>query len=374
MSRKEDLRYVLMQQRRREEFESRVRSTTAGFLGRYRRILDDVRAEGLVAYAPHEYHQARSIVDQIDSLVGRDPEGARDLSIRHANAIHALPRVARAARLHAREQEWEGERQKAAATERAQEELETIWRENLSVWEDALARQLAFKDLAGLRAGLMAPGSGTTAAELRSALDELRHRHEQQAARLREREAEAAREEAAREALAACRQGVEEARAAAPDAARVVEEALARAEDLPPDEMQRCLAEATSALDDAVVNEVCRREVVQAVYRSLEDAGFVVDRPRRQLGQDLDEVVIRARRPSGAEASFRVDLNGGMNFEFAGYKGLACKKDVDVVLPQLEAIYGIKLSDRRVIWSNPDDRDQDARPQPTMNQETGNGR
>jgi hypothetical protein len=136
-----------------------------------------------------------------------------------------------------------------------------------------------------------------------------------------------------------------------------------------PEDASKRLVEVTRELDSAVVDESCRREVVQAVYRALEDAGFVTEKPRLVREGSANEVVILGRRPAGAQALFKVELSGKLNYKFDHYHGSACKKDIDTVLPRLQSIYGIQLSTERVLWENPDDKDSDAKPQPGMTRE-----
>jgi hypothetical protein len=38
--------------------------------------------------------------------------------------------------------------------------------------------------------------------------------------------------------------------------------------------------------------------------------------------------------------------------------------DIDAVVPALQEVYGIQLTDEVVAWRNPDDEDATARPQP----------
>ena len=40
--------------------------------------------------------------------------------------------------------------------------------------------------------------------------------------------------------------------------------------------------------------------------------------------------------------------------KFDGYKGQQCRTDLEKVMRQLQSIYGIELSEDRVIWENPD--------------------
>jgi hypothetical protein len=119
------------------------------------------------------------------------------------------------------------------------------------------------------------------------------------------------------------------------------------------------------------VNEQCRREVVRGVVQALRDAGFVTETPWRRVADERDEVVVRARRPAGSQAEFRVTLSGDLAYKFDNYEGSACKKDIGAVLPRLEEIYGVQLSNQRVVWSNPDDLDRTARAVPHDGSEEG---
>lgn len=373
MSRIEEMRYALERQRRQQMFEQRVRETTSRYLDRYRSILNDMEAQDIASFVPHEFTELTSAVDQAFRMLSGDPAGARDLSISLGSRVNALPRVARAAMRAAHEARVEADRQQRAALEKASDELEHIWQQELAEWGDALARQLSFKALAELRSSLMGPGNRTIPEQLRAALHRLKQEHDFQARELRARESKIAEKEAAAETLRTAREQVEQAKATAPETALSLERALSESAHLSSEALTKRLVEVTRQLDAAVVDETYRREVVQAVYNSLEETGFVMQRPRRLRGEGVDEVVIRAQRPAGAEAEFKVDLKGTMKYKFDRYQGSACKRDIDAVLPHLQEVYGIRLSDRRVIWENPDDHDQDARPRPTMNQERKNG-
>ena len=151
--------------------------------------------------------------------------------------------------------------------------------------------------------------------------------------------------------------------------ANALPEALAHAIGLAPAEQAEALSQLVQEQDEAAVDESQRREVVRAVYQSLQQAGFAVDRPEHLTSQGQDEVLIRARRPAGAQADFRVNLCGHLSYKFHQYKGKTCEKDVAPVMATLQDAYGISLSDKRVIWVNPDDQDQDSRPYPDATQE-----
>ena len=106
--------------------------------------------------------------------------------------------------------------------------------------------------------------------------------------------------------------------------------------------------------------EDARREAVRAVIGALEDAGFFVANPRLVSG----DVVVVGTRPSGASATFNLTLDGLLEYDFSGYQGSSCDVDIDAVVPALQEIYGIQLTDETVTWRNPDDEDATARPRP----------
>lgn len=377
MSRHEQARYQIERQRRQEIFDQRVSETTRGYLDRYHTILRDVEDQGLSQYVQAEFSALRSELETLTWLVGNDPAAARARSIALGQQVHALPRHARAMRKAlseaeraaeqaAQEEAHEAARQRIEQETKSREEVENVWQDELTSWGDPLARQLAFKALSEVRRRLLAAGHHTTVEQLRAELATIKHEYAQLSQERRQQEYQAAVASATQDTLQLCREQIESVERQAPEHASALAAALNAASALAPEEVARRIVEVASELDDVVVDESCRREVVQAVYRSLQEAGFATESPRLIRKNDSNEVVIRAMRPAGAQAVFKVELSGKLNYKFDHYSGSACKKDIDTVLPRLQSIYGIQLSTERVIWENPDDKDSDARPQPGM--------
>ncbi|AKL12312.1 TPA: hypothetical protein I8271_004981 [Kluyvera intermedia] len=380
MSRHEQARYQIERQRRQELFNQRVSETTRVYLDRYRNILNDVQNQGISKYVQAEFSALQRELETLKWLVDSDPATARDRSIALGQQVHALPRHARAMRQAvveaeraaehvAQEEVREAVRQRAEQETKAREEVETVWQNELTNWDDPLARQLAFKALAELRRHLLDSNHHTTVEQLRAELGNIKHEYEQRSQERRTQEYQTAVASTTEDSLQLCREQIAAASRQAPEHAAAFAATLDTASSLSPEELSRRMVEVTSELDTVVVDESCRREVVQAVYRSLEDAGFVMEKPRLVNKDDSNEVVIRAMRPAGAKAEFKIELSGKLNYKFDHYQGSACKKDIDTVLPRLQSIYGIQLSTERVVWENPDDKDSDARPQPGMTRE-----
>ena len=138
------------------------------------------------------------------------------------------------------------------------------------------------------------------------------------------------------------------------------------------EELKRKVLETTARkTGDGPRDEESRRTVVRSIVETLERVGFVVSKPKRHAGEGSDEVVISARKPAGSEATFSVTLDGKLLCKFDNYEGMMCQKDIDKVLPLLQDAYGVKLSDERVLWQNPDRISKDAKPMDEGRQRNG---
>ena len=59
-------------------------------------------------------------------------------------------------------------------------------------------------------------------------------------------------------------------------------------------------------------------------------------------------------KASGEKAEFRVFMDGKFIYDFRGYEGQACQKDIQPFLNDLEEVYGLHVTKTQEIWSNPD--------------------
>lgn len=378
MSRADEYRYQIERRRKQELAQQRVRETTRPFLERYRSVLNDVASQGLDDVVPAEFHELSSELQRMEALLESDPFAARDMSRSLGGRFHGLPRLAREQRRSRHEAEQAAveafrKAQQAEAERQLQlkAELETAWREGLSGWSTPVALSAAFGELQKLREQLLgnAP-SNMTPVQISAALRDVQMRYEADAEHQLQEAKNRAQREAVADVLALQRTQLEqEASKGNSERTARLREALAHASGLAPAEQTEALSQLVQEQDDAAVDESQRREVVRAVYQSLQQAGFVVDGPEHLVSKGQDEVLIRARRPAGAQADFRVNLSGHLSYKFHQYKGKTCEKDVAPVMATLQDAYGIILSDKRVIWVNPDDQDQDARPYPDAAQE-----
>ncbi len=138
-----------------------------------------------------------------------------------------------------------------------------------------------------------------------------------------------------------------------------------RAESMSDTDLQEQLVAESDKIDGEIADETVRREVIKAIYQSLRKAGFIVSSPQLTGGV----VLLRAQKPAGQQAEFTVKLDGGLTFKFDNYEGQKCRKDIDEVTKLLDECYGVKLSGRKVLWSNPDRIQKGSRNHPSGGEE-----
>lgn len=114
------------------------------------------------------------------------------------------------------------------------------------------------------------------------------------------------------------------------------------------------IAEIRAKATEELVSESVRKKTLKVVMECIERKGFIVDRKNIKLQRDKNEVIMIAQKVSGERAEFRVMLDGKFIYHFEGYEGQACQNDIQPFMQDLEDIYGIKVTSREEIWSNPD--------------------
>ena len=108
------------------------------------------------------------------------------------------------------------------------------------------------------------------------------------------------------------------------------------------------------AATQEIVGEKVRQKALKVIIEAIKKRGFIVDKKNIKIQRDTNEVVAVALKASGETAKFRIFADGKFIYDFHGYEGQACLKDIDPFMHDLEDVYGIKVVNRTEIWSNPD--------------------
>lgn len=114
------------------------------------------------------------------------------------------------------------------------------------------------------------------------------------------------------------------------------------------------LAEIREAATTEVVEEKVRQKSMKLIKKAIAERGFIVDKKNIKINRETNEVTMVALKASGERATFRIFLDGKFIYDFKGYEGQACQKDIEPFMTALEEVYGMHITKRQEIWSNPD--------------------
>lgn len=376
--------YQYQQRRRREEYLRRIQRNTERFTESYKGVLQSMRTQGLDQMVPSEFLHLKGQVARLDGMVSSNPEQAREFSIRLGDEVYGLRRLAQSLRnqvrgqqryarqesSHTAQQEEQRklilerrEQQKKLSQEEAAKQLEQqkvhdLWYQLRAEFTDPIIRDFAFDKLEKLQNEY----SDLSESQLRSQVEQIKITASQQASDWKIKQVKASQIDTQLEMIEVQQQQIKSDLNQNPKELQAVLNSLEQSRDflvkgglIEQDDFHRSLAEQVERVDEAVVDERCRQLTVHGIVNSLKEQGFVLNKaPELVRNEDRDEVIIQARRLSGRESEFRVSLDGAFSYKFEHYEGMACKDDIDDILPKLQEIYGIELSNKKVIWENPD--------------------
>jgi len=103
---------------------------------------------------------------------------------------------------------------------------------------------------------------------------------------------------------------------------------------------------------DAAVDKAVRDRVLTAIIKIIKEQGFIVK--KENVEECDDHAKISAIKPNGEEVNFIVHMDGKFIYKFHNYEGLSCEKDIGNFEDKFESIYGVKLEEKKIMWSNPD--------------------
>ncbi|HCE4573865.1 hypothetical protein P3719_23220 [Vibrio parahaemolyticus] len=359
--------------REREIAAHRVRQTTQEYADRYEAILSDVLAQGLEEFVQSDYTRLRKQLNNLQRELHNDPFRAREISMSIGQAIHALPRNARSIRKeveHAEHQAYVAALKDKEEKERQHKShLLNVWQQELLNWNDKLSLNAVLRELNELYTTLFSSERSVSEDDIKTALGNLKIEAEQRAHIRREQINKQSQKEASAELAQVISEDIVKNLSQEKALGLTEQLELVRRETSDePEKSQELLNEISKQMDTAIEEEAIRREMVKAVYKSLQEAGFHVQKPKLIKDKGKDEVLIAASRPAGNRALFQIELDGQCTYKFDNYKGQTCQKDIQQVLPKLTDIYGVDLSEERVLWSNPDNEDAEMKPIPSQTQ------
>ena len=371
MSESVSYRWSLEARRRRQAYLDRIQENTTNFRDRYSAKFDDLLNQGLEEYMPQEFAELRSQLNRLDRLIATDPERARDLSFQVGQQISRLPGLARAARHEFEARERRRRKELSEMRRKATTALNQYIHDLISEIKDPVELDFAYDEIRAIQTEYDGRTVETDQLEalktsIGSKFAGIRKSAKIKGEAWKNDQVQLNSKQANEDFLGLYKEQASTDSSKNPKAYNEMLSSLEAVKQLiektaDPDEILNKITDATTQADSAIADENCRRMVVRSIMDTLEKSGFVVSKQKRSTG-DVDEVVILARKPAGAEAAFRVSADGSMIYKFDHYEGMQCKDDIDKVLPLLRDIYGVDLSEERVLWQNPERISKSAKP------------
>lgn len=375
MSQIHDARYRLEREERQRVNEDRVRKTTSSFIERYDNELAALKQQGLAEYVQERYDSCISQLKKIEADLANDPFRARERSKSLGNEIYALRNVARRIKVQVEEEQYQQHRDELEARASAEKErkahISNTWSEELRNWTDKLSLNLMLKEVKELEQQVFSEQFSGKPKDLLVQFQQLKNKGVDKAARHRALIEKQTQHTTNRDVVQAIVEVVSPSLPAEESKKLITQADTIFSSNLQDtNEQLKEIEQLSDRADEIIENEAVRKETVKAIYNTLKTTGFTVQKPKvLETKEGVREVVIVASRPAGNRARFKIRLDGGCTYEFDNYKGQTCKKDIEQVLPKLSEVYGVDLSDSRVVWSNPDDEDAQMKPipSPSMN-------
>lgn len=365
MSSSYEYSYALEAARRRQIYLNRISATTEQFYNRYNQQYHNMRERGFAAYIPSEMSRLESDLSRIRSLLTSDPEEARDLSFEVGSYIRSMYSLAS----EAREKFDRAERMRVetirAEREHQQNALMKEYFEILQTITNPIVVNFSIAEMQQLRNEIES-GKLTSSAELRKKSSSVISIAESKASAWKENAVKKNRQKDVAQAIGEAEERLKNEKI---ENKEKTQEFLNKINKLRSDLelgvldakiVENQVASLESEMDEILISEETRREMVMVIVKQLKSQEFTVDKPQLVKTDGKNFVKIVAKQPSGKRAVCNVDLHGKIAYKFDNYVGMTCLKDIEKFNIDLEQVYSVKLSDERVLWKNPDKLSMDA--------------
>ena len=365
MSREYQAYYELERKRKAELEKKKAAELAEKLYGRYQSQLEAMVRKGYEAYIPDEIGRLSSDLDSVRTMLAADRAiEARNLT-RHIGAyIGSIDVIANAAIARYERTERMRSEQERVRKMRRGSSLMDVYYELVGAIDDPVVINLALPDLERIQheieVGLASEAS------IRQSIASVISKAEADSEQFKREEEERRRKACLSSQLEDAAALIEGKRFESKETTEGFADRIAALKrmlatgDIQDDSLGEEIGQLGQQIEDAVIEEEVRREAVRAIYQQLRSQEFTVEAPRRFVTEGSDYVRIVARRPSGRRVVCEVDNHGALKYRFDKYEGMTCLKDIEKFNIDLERVYSLKLSEERVLWSNPDRLAKDA--------------
>ena len=365
MSRSYEYSYQLEAERRRQIYLNRIAATTEEFYRRYEQKYKEMLSRGLAAYIPSEMSRLESDLARIRELLVSDPENARDISFEVGSYIRTMSSLA----TEAREEFDRSERMRVAALraerEQQQSELMNEYFKVLQTIKNPIVVNYSIPEMQQLRKDIES-GKLSSSTEFKKISASIIFEAEKKASEWKEK---TVKKHQKKDVAQAINEAESRLKSEKIENQEKTQEFLNKINKLrlalesgtiDSNTVEKKVVELENEVDETLISEETRREIVISIIKQLKKQEFTVEKPQLVQTDGKNYVKIVAKQPSGKRAICNVDLCGKIAYKFDNYAGMTCLKDIEKFNVDLEKVYSIKLSDERVLWENPDKLSMDA--------------
>ena len=373
MSRSFDATYELERQQRQAMFDARVRATTEPFYRRYMEQYEQMVKAGYEEFILDEIKMLRNDLDEIRDNLSNNPAHARTVSQRVGRYISNLHGLWRAAQQQAELNERLRKDEMKRVLEESQANLLNVYYDEIKALRNPITIELAKQELNNIKQIMLNKKFSSKAevdqyvSTLKSQIKEVVSKAEIKAVERKKKQKEEKEKEGMLAQVEELKNNLKteklEDESRKHQLIAELESLQIRVEsaEVASTELVQKMEKLTEEVDNAIITEAVRKEVVKSIVKQLRSQEFIVEQPVLISQGDKDYVKVIAKKPSGKKAECRIDLNGKIKYKFDSYEGMTCLKDIEKFNVDLKNIYSVTLSDERVLWENPNKISKDER-------------
>ena len=331
------------------------------------------------AYIPDEINRLKSDLSQVRELIGTNPGEAKELSLEVGSYINAYESLAQTAMA-------EYDREQRIRVEKQREEEEKQKNKLLDVYYDTIKKitnpmviSFAQEELSGLKGEILSKNSLMAVNVLENKIAQIVNEAENHVNEWKTKTLLQQKRETSLKRIEEIESQLEKENLENKEKTDEIAQKITQLKDNVnagshnDEDIKNSIREIENNIDDEKLTEAVRRDIVISIVKELRNQEFIVEKPKIEKYGDENFVKILARKPSGKRAICKIDLRGKIAYKFDNYEGMTCLKDIEKFNVDLQNIYSVKLSDERVLWSNPNKLSKDSQTLPKGSRGVQNG-
>ena len=361
-------------ERRRQLYLERIKENTRGFSDRFQVMLNDMFDDGLNRYVPNELSEIKHLISETVSKIESSPEEAQNISYQVGQKISKVRALAQSSKKRIEFDEKQKRKKLMKLKYNIDTQLDNFLNDLFNSIKDPIIKDFAFNGYLKIKTDLSKKDKNISNFEkikidIKSKMGIIISDATVDAESWKNKKKEENKTQVNHELIKIYERQISQNIKENTDGIKSLLENFKTIDlNISSDRLAKKMKNSLEKSDEIILDERIRKTTVAGIIKSLKSAGFSVGKPK--ITQD-GYVKVLAKKPSGNTALCKVNLEGQFEYKFDSYKGMSCLKDIESFETDLENVYGFKLSDKRVLWENPDRIKKGSKENPTGGQTRG---